>query len=98
MEYLTDEDYAIAAKNGIKKGTVYLRFNRCGWSVERSINTPTMKPTDKTGSKYDKYFAIGEKHGISSNTIRGRWSQGWSLGKACTVPVNNHLRRSKNDG
>ena len=97
MEYLTDEDYAIAAENGIKRGTVYSRFHNSGWSVERSINKPTMRPTAKTGSKYDKYFAIGEKHGIPSNTIRVRLSIGWSANRACTVPVNKYVRRSKNE-
>ena len=97
MEYLTDEDYATAAKNGIKKGTVYSRFHNSGWSAEKSINTPTMSRTAKTGSKYSKYFAICENYGITRGIFHNRLYKGWSLDKACTVPVGKHVRRSKND-
>ena len=97
MEYLTDEDYATAAKNGIKRGTVYGRFHNLQWSVERTINTPTMARTAKTGSKYDKYFAICETHGISRGIFHNRLYKGWSLDRACTVPVGKHVRRSRND-
>ena len=97
MEYLTDEDYAIAAKNGIKRGTVYSRFHNLQWSIERTINTPTMARTAKTGSKYDKYFAICENYGIPKRIFNSRIYTGWSLDKACTVPIGKYVRRSKND-
>ena len=93
MEYLTDENYATAAKNGIKKGTVYSRFHNSGWSAEKSINTPTMARTAKTGSKYDKYFAICENYGIPKRIFNSRIYTGWSLDKACTVPVGKYARR-----
>ena len=97
MEYLTDEDYAIAVENGIKRGTVYSRFHNLQWSIERTINTPTMERTAKTGSKYSKYFAICETHGISKRVFNNRIYKGWSLDRACTVPVGKHVRRSKDD-
>ena len=97
MEYLTDGDYATAAKNGIKRGTVYSRFNNLHWSIERTINTPTMERTAKTGSKYDKYFAICENYGIPKRVFNNRIYTGWNLDKACTVPIGKYVRRSKND-
>ena len=40
---LTDEQLAIAEKNGIPKVTVYKRLDR-GWDVEKAITQPTRKP------------------------------------------------------
>ncbi len=40
---LTDEQIAIAQKNGIPKVTVYKRLDR-GWDVEKAITKPTRKP------------------------------------------------------
>ena len=40
---LTDEQLAIAEKNGIPKVTVYKRLER-GWDVEKAITKPTRKP------------------------------------------------------
>ena len=39
---LTDEQLAIADKNGIPKVTVYKRLDR-GWDVEKAITKPTRK-------------------------------------------------------
>jgi len=97
MEYLTDENYATAAENGIKRGTVYSRFHNLQWSIERTISTPTMARTAKTGSKYDKYFAICENYGIPKRIFNSRIYTGWSLDRACTVPVKKYVSRSKND-
>jgi hypothetical protein len=40
---ITDEQLAIAEKNGIPKVTVYKRLDR-GWDVEEAISKPTRKP------------------------------------------------------
>lgn len=40
---LTNEQLAIADKNGIPKVTVYKRLDR-GWEVEKAITQPTRKP------------------------------------------------------
>lgn len=40
---LTDEQRAIAEKNGIPKVTVYKRLDR-GWDIEKAITKPTRKP------------------------------------------------------
>jgi hypothetical protein len=94
MEYLTDEDYAIAAKNGIKKLAVYKRLYYLGWSVKQAIHTPTMKRTDKRGSKYEKYYAIGEKNGIPNKRVYYRINYArWSLKDACTVPIRKYESR-----
>ena len=93
MEYLTDENYATAAENGIKRGTVYSRFHNLQWSIERTISTPTMARTAKTGSKYDKYFAICENYGIPKRVFNNRIYKGWSLDRACIVPVGKYVRR-----
>lgn len=39
---LTDEQLAIADKNGIPKVTIYKRLDR-GWEVEKAITKPTRK-------------------------------------------------------
>ena len=40
---LTDEQLAIADKNGIPKVTIYKRLDR-GWDIEKAITKPTRKP------------------------------------------------------
>lgn len=79
--YITDEDYAIAKKNGIKPATVWDRVRRHGWSKQDAIT----KPVRKNG-KLKKWIKIAESNGISYTTFANRiYILGWSLEKASTV-------------
>ena len=79
--YLTDEDVAIAKKNGISKNTVEQRINRGGWSVEKAVNKPLRKKIPK------KFTLLAEKNGIKDGTFRGRVRRGWTLEDAATKPL-----------
>lgn len=73
MEYLTDEDYAIALKNGIPRKIASWRFNNCGWSLERAITQP-YHPWDKSLKR--QYMDQCKKHGVPYRTFCDRIKRG----------------------
>ena len=83
MEYLTDKDYEIAAKNGICKKTVDSRFYQNGWTLEKSITTPVMKR--RTYPK--EWVDAAEKNGISKHLFRMRVRNGLTYEEAATLEI-----------
>ena len=80
--YITDEEYAIAERNGISKDTLNFRIRRMGWNKERALNTPARKYTDRT-----KQIEIAESNGISRRTFYDRLADGWKVEDAYTIPI-----------
>lgn len=91
--YLTDEDYAKAERNGIKRLTLESRVRKYGWSIERAVNTPSRK------AKFtSEQLKIMEKSEINEYTIRYRINHGWSFEDAITIPANTaHIVRKYSD-
>ena len=83
MEYLTDEDYEIAAKNGICKNTVNSRFYQSGWTREKSITTPVMPR--RTYPK--EWVNLAKKNGISKNLFIMRIRRGLTYEEAATLEI-----------
>ena len=83
MEYLTDEDYEIAAKNGICKNTVNSRFYQSGWTREKSITTPVQKR--RTYPK--EWVDLAEKNGISKILFIMRIRKGLTYEEAATLEI-----------
>jgi hypothetical protein len=79
MEYLTDEDYVIAAKNGINRKTAYHRFYVQCWEKEKAINTPV--------THYPGLWAKFKKQSkVSKDTFYRRVREGMSPKKAASTP------------
>lgn len=81
--YITPEDYAAAEKLGVSKSTLESRVWDLGWEIERAINTPPRKLTDRS-----HWSKVAEKNGISYKIFINRVTlHGWSEERAATEPV-----------
>ena len=80
--YITDEEYAIAKKNGISKHTLNYRIRQMGWGKEKALTTKPRKYTDRA-----KQVEIAKANGISRATFYDRLSDGWKVEDAYTIPV-----------
>ena len=82
--YITDEEYAIAEKNGISKHTLNYRIRMMGWDKEKALTTPPRKYTNRS-----KQIKIAESNGIRRRTFYDRLADGWKVEDAYTIPVMN---------
>lgn len=80
--YVTPEEYAEAAKLGIRPTMLDRRIREQGWSKERAMTTPPRKITDRK-----HWAAIAEKNGISYDVFMSRVKIGWSMERATTEPL-----------
>lgn len=92
MKYITDEQYNIAMKNGVKKSTVYSRVYLYKWDVEKAINTPVITREYRSRKYPKKYTDLALSNGMSIVTFYNRVKSGWSYKKAATEPL---LRKKK---
>ena len=94
--YLTDEDYAIAEKNGIDKASAYRRFYLNGWTLERTITQPVnrQKSLKQILEKdYPDYESILKENEVSYATFYQRIYYGSSIEEALYTP-NKRLHPS----
>lgn len=83
MEYLSEEDFKTAAKNGIDYRNAYNRVYVLGWDVQTAITEP-IHSNDK--SDWWKYRESCKKVGINQNMFYQRRSRGWSIEKILSTP------------
>ena len=83
MLYLTDEDYAIAASNGISKKNAYQRFYDYGMSKEEAIT----KQIRQYVGVWIKWKDICIKHGVTNPLFNYRLRKGMTPKEAATKPV-----------
>lgn len=84
----TKEDYEIAARNGIRKNTVYHRIHYRGMTVEEAITKPLQNRS--FSRKYQKYIELAKQNGINYPTFHARLTKKttrkWTPEEAATVP------------
>lgn len=73
-KYITDEQYEIAKKNGIKRGTVHNRVAVLNWTVEDAISKTPIKGMAFT----DAELKLMKKHKLSYFAVYRRLKAGWS--------------------
>jgi hypothetical protein len=88
--YITPDEYAEAAKIGIKPGMLDRRVREQGWPKERAMTTPPRKLTDRR-----RWKAEAERNGISYDTFMSRVNRGWSMEKAATQPLQSAEERKQ---
>ncbi|PFS53508.1 hypothetical protein COK41_29010 [Bacillus cereus] len=66
----TEEDYKVAARNGISKANVNQRVFTYDWSVERAITDPLQNKKGKESNR--PLVFIAEQNGISASTYYRR--------------------------
>lgn len=89
MRYISEEEYKIGLKNGLKKSTIYMRVYHYDWDIEKAITIPS-KSRGNRARKYPKEITdLALKNGICLETFYGRLKKGLSLEEAATLPLRN---------
>lgn len=81
--YFTEEDYEVAAANGISREQAYNR-RYLGWSKQDAITKPLVP---KRRALYWKYEELCKKHGISRKTFDARVKKGMKPELAATKNI-----------
>lgn len=78
-DYLTEEDYETARKNGIHYNLAYNRVYVYGWEPERAITEPPFEMNKPTG-EWDDWKEVCEQNGVSHQLFRTRKSRALKKG------------------
>lgn len=100
--YITTEDYARAAENGVSASLLSERVRRLCWDKERAITTP---PKPKRSKIPQEIRNLAEQKGIPFPLLSQRIRNGWNPKKAATTPKmdvaearkQNLAKRKNND-
>ena len=85
--WLTEEEFKIAADNGIDENTLRSRVYAYGWDVETAITKPKRKYS-REGKLSKELFEKAEKNGIGRRTLEKRvYDYKWNVQRAITQPV-----------
>jgi hypothetical protein len=95
MYYLTEEDYARAASNGISRAMAYNRYYRCkGYDLERALTEPpgTYKRSTPNMQAWEEWAPIAELNGISRQCFYNRLNarkREWTPEEAARTPIGS---------
>lgn len=91
--YITPDDYILAAANGISAAALELRVRVYGWEPERAATQPLRTQEDRS-----QWREIAEQNGITPDAFYRRINQyGWEIDRAATeplIPTAESIRRS----
>jgi hypothetical protein len=82
IEYITPQQYQIAANNGIDKARLEHRVRVDGWSIDRAIFKPK-----RSYNRHGEWLNVARSNGIPSNTFHSRIKKGWSPEFAASTPL-----------
>lgn len=86
--WLTDEERARAAANGISAKTLYYRLYRSDkWELEEALTAPPGTLRHSYKGKYTDWLILAAENGICKETFYNRLNAGWSYHDAATKPV-----------
>ncbi|MBJ8054907.1 hypothetical protein JDS87_23890 [Bacillus cereus] len=86
--WLTDEEYARAAANGIGRRTLHYRVYRSDkWDLEEALTAPPGTVRHHHEGENHEWLQLARENGINTNTYRDRIKRGWGHYKAATKPV-----------
>ncbi|WP_144524410.1 nucleoside permease [Bacillus thuringiensis] len=94
--WLTDEEYARAAANGIDRKRLYSRVYEFNWDVEEAITAPIGTVRHEYERKHGDWFKVAVENGINSSTFYNRINAlGWSYKDAATKPARQKDKTEK---
>ncbi|TBX83938.1 nucleoside permease [Bacillus cereus] len=94
--WLTDEEYARAAANGINRKRLYSRVYDFDWDVEEAITAPIGTVRHGYERKHGDWFKVAAENGINSSTFYNRINAlGWSYKDAATKPTRQKDKTEK---
>ncbi|MED1612533.1 nucleoside permease [Bacillus paranthracis] len=103
--WLTDEEYARAAANGINRIRLNSRVYDFDWDVEEAITAPIGTVIHEYERKHGNWPKIALENGININTFYTRLQMGWTYQDAATKPARRKgdiekkwLNIAKNNG
>lgn len=86
--WLTDEERARAAANGICRRTLYYRVYKSDkWDLEEALTAPPGTVRHSYEGKHHKWLQLARKNGINPPTFRDRLKRRWNYYDAATKPV-----------
>ncbi|MEK4581830.1 nucleoside permease [Bacillus sp. FSL R12-0074] len=95
--WLTDEERAIARKNGINYHTLYRRVYRLGWDIKEAITAQPGTVNHGYERKYTKWLKKAQENGINISTFYSRINLlGWECEEAATRQANEMKSDRKN--
>ncbi|MGX5569541.1 nucleoside permease [Bacillus toyonensis] len=94
--WLTEEERARAATNGISTKTLYYRLYRSDkWELEEALTAPPGTVRHSYKGEYTEWLEISAKNGIGKDTFYSRLNGGWSHYDAATKPVKRRNKLAK---
>ncbi|PGU29630.1 hypothetical protein COD66_23280 [Bacillus cereus] len=88
--WLTDEEYARAAANGINRKRLQSRVYDFDWDVEVAITSPVGTVRHEYKGKHHKWLKMARENGINKSTFQSRLDSGWEYHKAATKPTRKY--------
>ncbi|PFC97111.1 nucleoside permease [Bacillus cereus] len=85
--WLTDEEYARAAANGINRKRLQSRVYDFNWDVEEAITAPVGTVRHEYERKHGKWLKTALENGINIRTFYRRLQLGWAYKDAATKPT-----------
>ncbi|PER27216.1 hypothetical protein CN485_20195 [Bacillus cereus] len=86
--WLTDEEYARAAANGIcRKALHYRVYKSDKWELEEALTAPPGTVRHHYEGKHYKWLKMARENGINKSTFQSRLDSGWEYHKAATKPT-----------
>lgn len=79
--YISPDDYARAAANGISHKTLTVRIRRHGWDKERAMTQPVQR------QQRSAWRDTAVANGVSVETFYARIRRGWTEERAATTPL-----------
>ncbi|PER85833.1 nucleoside permease [Bacillus thuringiensis] len=85
--WLTDEEYARAAANGINRKRLQSRVYDFNWDVEEAITAPIGTVRHEYERKHGTWLKTALENGINIRTFYRRLQLGWVYKDAATKPT-----------
>lgn len=85
LPFITEEAYLIGEKNGIPRETVYARWARNMWDIERAITEPVKKL--KRSAEWQEWKHVCKEHGVYNELFYSRRKSGLPPELAATLKV-----------
>ncbi|WOA61033.1 hypothetical protein [Bacillus mycoides] len=93
--WLTDEERARAAANGICRRLLNYRVYKAEWDLELALTAIPGTVRHSSEGEYTKWIKAATENGIGKRTFYNRLNGGWSCHEAATKPVKGRNKSSK---
>ncbi|MEB9437412.1 nucleoside permease [Bacillus cereus] len=93
--WLTDEEYARAAANGINRKRLQSRIYDFDWDVEEAITAPIGTLRHEYERKHGTWLKTALENGINIRTFYRRLQLGWTYKDAATKPTRPKVEIEK---